>query len=66
MFDEDYIIPRNPKKSLEKLVSGLRNYAPPSECRVYRMNPDGTRGEFLRIEKTEEIQIRFNNGRKRR
>ncbi len=29
---------------------GLRAYAPPSPCRVYKAKPDGTLGKFLRIQ----------------
>lgn len=31
-------------------VPGLRNVAPPSDCKVYQANPDGTKGKLLRTE----------------
>ena len=48
--------------SVSKLVAGLRIAAPPSEVRVYRANPDGTKGELLRIEEPKE---RKHNEKKR-
>ena len=32
------------------LVNDLRDSAPPGEVKVYHQNPDGTRGELIRIE----------------
>ncbi len=39
-----------------KRVTGLSNYATASPCRVFRLNPDGTKGELLRIETSEPIK----------
>jgi hypothetical protein len=39
-----------PQNRAEKNCSGLRSYEPPSSVKVYKVNPDGTRGEFLGIE----------------
>ena len=39
-----------PKSKFGQMVNGLRDSEPPSEIKVYRANPDGSRGEFLRAE----------------
>ena len=31
------------------LVMGLRDYEKPTECKVFRVNPDGTNGELIII-----------------
>ena len=42
----------------------LRDFAPASEVKVYKLNPDGTRGEFLRTEKPKwyEKDFKFGQG----
>lgn len=32
-----------------RLVDGLKDYEKPSECLVFQANPDGSKGELLRI-----------------
>ena len=42
---------------------GLRDSSPASTIKVYRANPDGTRGEFLREETAEELTSHFTSGK---
>ena len=37
----------------EQLVNGLRDQTIAGEVKIYKMNPDGTRGEYLRTEYPE-------------
>lgn len=39
-----------PRNKYMVLVNDLRDTEIPGEVRVYRANPDGTRGELLRVE----------------
>jgi hypothetical protein len=39
-----------PKSLYEFKVGGLRDSAPPPPVRVFKMNPDGTPGELIRVE----------------
>lgn len=60
----DLYIPQSifPKSRFERLVAGLRdsNFEKPIECRVFKANPDGTKGELLRIEKPRVKPIEYN------
>ena len=47
----------------ERKVRGLRDLETPSMVLVYRANPDGTRGKFLRIEDTKRRRGRNGQGR---
>ena len=39
-----------PTNANRKRVPGLRDEAPNSEVKVYKMNPDGSKGQYLRTE----------------
>lgn len=57
-------IPQNKISNRTKhLVRGLRNYAIPSDCYVFEMKPDGSKGEFLRIEKPKIYERDFKFGK---
>jgi len=49
-----------PCSKAKRDVEGLRDYGCHSIVRVYRANPDGTKGEFLREEDATYPDIIFN------
>ena len=55
-----------PKNKAERDVNGLRDYSEHSIVKVYRANPDGTKGNFLRIEEPTYFHIAFNKTPKRK
>ena len=52
------LIPRN---YLETRIEGIREEVSPSDVRVYKANPDGSRGELVRIDQLENYtMLNFN------
>ncbi|MFA5036995.1 MAG: hypothetical protein WC479_07450 [Candidatus Izemoplasmatales bacterium] len=47
-----------PKLGYDKKVSGLRCFVQPNPVKVFRMNPDGSMGEFLRTEQPPDNTIK--------
>lgn len=50
MDAEQYLRQQIAARQRRTSISGLRTIAQPSDCYVYRLNADGTKGELLRIE----------------
>ena len=50
-----------PKNKMQLRVPGLRDYAPPSDVRVFKMNTDGSKGEYLRTEESKESNETYFN-----
>lgn len=48
---------------LKRRVYGLRDYSPPGDCYVFKANPDGSKGELLRIEQPMSYDGDFKFGK---
>ena len=55
-----------PKSKAERDVNGLRDYGNHSTVKVYQVNPDGTKGKYLREEEATYFHIAFNMTPKRK
>ena len=53
------------KRKAERACDGLRNYEPPTEVRVFKLNEQGNM-ELIRIEQPTELPITGFNGRNKR
>lgn len=53
-----------PRSKAERMVFGLRDFVSPSEVRVFRANPDGSKGGFLRVEPAKTYVSKFNPSNK--
>lgn len=52
-----------PHSRAERAVNGLREFAEPSEVKVYQQNPDGSRGKLLRIEQAKHFTPNFTRSK---
>lgn len=55
-----------PHSKAERDVNDLREYGIPSAVMVYSANPDGTKGEFLRVEPATVFCPDFNRSTPKR
>jgi len=53
-----------PQSRIKKLVNDLRDEGLPGDIKVYHANPDGSRGELIKIIPYKDYQSTFQNRHK--